>query len=94
MKFVVSSHGHPQLLYDNHIFNRNNATENCIYWRCAHARRLKCKARIVSSKDQIIPTNGIHNHEPMRRLIYGMGENKVRKLSKKNYPKQLIDKQI
>lgn len=82
LQFVLSNCGHPQLLYENHIFNRNNATKSYVYWRCAHARRLRCKARVITSENHLIPTNTQHTHEPMRRLIYGMGVNNVRNLSR------------
>lgn len=81
-EFVLSHAGHPQLLYDKHIFNRNNVINSKVYWRCAHSRRLNCKARLVTTATSISPNHVIHNHEPMRRLIYGMGVNSKRNLSR------------
>lgn len=81
-EFVLSNAGHPQLLFDKHIFNRNNVINSKVYWRCSHSRRLNCKARLVTTATSITPSHVVHNHEPMRRLIYGMGVNTKRNLSR------------
>lgn len=81
-EFVLSNAGHPQLLFDKHIFNRNNVINSKVYWRCSHSRRLNCKARLVTTATSIAPSHVVHNHEPMRRLIYGMGINSKRNLSR------------
>lgn len=70
------------LVYDGHIYHKTNTFNSKTYWRCKHAKRLRCPARITTTTNEIIITNLSHNHSPMNRLIYGMGENNVRKLNR------------
>lgn len=71
------------LIYNGHAFHRNLVSGAKTYWRCAHASRLQCRARIVTAYDAYHQvTNGEHNHEQMARLGYGMGVNRVRSLTR------------
>lgn len=82
LEFIESAHGYLKILCDNHIYVRNNNRNNITYWRCMHSKRLKCRARISTSLEKLISANIEHNHCPMKRLVYGMGTNKKRNLSR------------
>lgn len=70
------------IVYDGHIFHKNNVSGSNTYWRCSHANRLQCRARLVTTQKELLVTNNNHTHAAMKRLAYGMGINNVRKLKK------------
>ncbi|XP_055594876.1 modifier of mdg4-like isoform X30 [Uranotaenia lowii] len=79
--FEYSSVGTRLLIHNDFVFHKNTASGAQIYWRCAYAARLKCKATLVTTDcSHLRIKNPNHNHLPMRRLVYGMGVNRKRKL--------------
>lgn len=76
-KVILSAKGKPLLEFDKHIFHKNSVVGSKIYWRCAHSKRLNCRARIITNKsnflDLLCVKKTVHCHEPIRRLQYGFG---------------------
>ncbi|XP_055704523.1 modifier of mdg4-like isoform X20 [Phlebotomus papatasi] len=73
-EYVMSSQGRLQILFEDHVFTKNHEINDRAYWRCSHSKLLKCKARLIVAKNsEVIVTNSVHCHKPMRRLAYGMG---------------------
>lgn len=80
--YTRSKKSQQNIVYDGHIFHKNNVSGSNIYWRCSHANRLQCRARLVTTQKELLVTNNNHTHTAMKRLAYGMGINNVRKLKK------------
>ncbi|XP_055695337.1 modifier of mdg4-like isoform X16 [Lutzomyia longipalpis] len=73
-EYIMSSQGRLQILFEDHVFTKNHELNDRAYWRCSHSKLLKCKARLIVTKNsEVIVTNSVHCHKPMRRLTYGMG---------------------
>lgn len=82
-EFRTAKNGNQLLVFDGHSFHRNNSCGAQVYWRCAHARRLRCRARIVTNGTELLVKQSSHTHEPLHcRLQYGHGINSVRRLIK------------
>lgn len=78
INFKTSIKGQPILQYENFTYHKNRSSGNKIYWRCAHAKRLKCRARLItigSNMSTCSNTINAHNHIPIQRLQYGTGVN-------------------
>lgn len=86
-KFRTAVNGNRLLVFDGHCFHRNSSLRANVYWRCAHARRLRCRARIVTNATDLLVKQCAHTHEPVHRLQYGQGVNSVRRLNKNRHLK-------
>lgn len=66
--FVTGQRGKPKLVINGYSFIRNKTTAERLYWNCAHTKSKKCRARIVTAKDENFKNLKInnlqHNHKP------------------------------
>lgn len=64
----MGQRGKPKLVVKGYAFIRNKTTAERLYWICAHTKSKKCRARLVTPKDenvqQLILKNVVHNHKP------------------------------
>ena len=77
LEFTFTNQCQPQLIYQNHIFHKNNTYPNGnIYWQCVCRHSIKdgiiiynCKSSCLTSgltvKDKFIRKPSKHNHEPL-----------------------------
>ncbi|XP_037029106.1 modifier of mdg4 isoform X14 [Bradysia coprophila] len=80
--FHVTKSGNQILEYENHTFHKNNTSGANTYWRCSHAKSLKCRVRMVTTDSDAFIANKEHNHDVIRRLNYGDGKQSSRRLKK------------
>lgn len=81
--FHETKTGNQILEYDSHTFHKNNTSGLNTYWRCSHAKSLKCRMRMVTTESEAyIANNKEHNHKVMRRLNYGDGFKSSRRLKR------------
>lgn len=59
--FVMSRKGGAHLVHNNFIYRSNmkrmGRLQDIIYWECIHNRNAKCRGRVKSMGNMVIPTN-------------------------------------
>lgn len=65
VRFVKGQRGKLKLVVDGYTYIKNKVYQKKAYWNCAHVKLQKCRARIITSEDNISDiriTNCHHNH--------------------------------
>lgn len=55
-----------KLQMNGYYFHQNYQSKDSIYWLCSKSRNLKCKARVITSRefDKVQLKSQMHNHAP------------------------------
>ncbi|KAJ8866612.1 hypothetical protein PR048_032472 [Dryococelus australis] len=69
IQFVRSPRGNPQLIFKKFLFNAEYYRCGRQFWRCIYCDKTKCRARVVTDKNQLEVRHEGHNHEPHTEII-------------------------
>ena len=62
LEYLESEKGRKKLVEKGHTFYKNAENDERVYWKCDKYHKTKCRARIITSNDQIVKSSTDHNH--------------------------------
>ena len=62
LEYLESEKGRKKLVENGHTFYKNGENDERVYWKCDKYHKTKCRARIITSNDQIVKSSTDHNH--------------------------------